>query len=510
MASFLNLAETCTAHGLDWRPLATRVFEELPREAWDVDDRGALTVRDDALVTLAPELAAAAADGPDDSSYSMADMERRFSMDTKAIKGHIANAAQHLDGLLDGRINLRKGEVGRPSYVYTGDFVEAMENYFATMGLGTVTPEEVTTRDLSYDAQTLLKELLKAKGKTVAREAMADKMDCSPRRVSELMLELQAAGYDAKVAYEEVFLDREIRPNPLPVDVPAWGSSTVHRILAVTDLHAGSPECLIETLKWAYDEGERLGCEFAVNAGDIFDGPPAMHPGYEYRLKLPCLQDQIDWVAEHHPSNLQTYMITGNHDASWIKQAGFDPVRNLCERRDTHSYLHHAGVIDGFLPGPTGQPNFLCLHHGMDGSAYARSYKVQKYAEYLATQMEAVVGVSKHLDKTYAEQTMPPQLVLAGHYHKINLCPGPLGSWYFLLPALAALTDFQRGKMLINDTGAVIIEFMVGDDGRIRRIRPDFITVPGVREADYSTFRPKLMPVLSLPWQGDAAQSQGA
>jgi hypothetical protein len=68
---------------------------------------------------------------------------------------------------------------------------------------------------------------------------------------------------------------------------------------------------------------------------------------------------------------------------------------------------------------------------------------------------------------------------------------GPNGARYFLAPASCGTTSFMKAKRLINQAGALFIEFTLDNKGRIDRcVIEDVVLSPDKwTKCDYSSFK---------------------
>lgn len=291
-----------------------------------------------------------------------------------------------------------------------------------------------------------------------SREELANLLDVSPRRLDGLLHELQLRGHRLSITSEDAAIDEVARPSDDFVR-PAWDTrGSLYRLGIVSDVHACCYQTKILSLQAIYETFARRGCSLVVNAGDITHGTVNMHKEYKYDLALTKFEEQIGFLREFYPrvDGLETLMIAGNHDLSWMKD-GIDFVEHLCATRNDLTY---AGPINAFLEGPGGIPNFIMLYHPGDGTSYALSYKTQKIAEYVTYSLDNLVSAD-------ARDLKLPQIAVVGHYHKYVHHRGPDGGHYITAPASCGITGFQVAKHLINEMGALMFEFGIDDAGRI-------------------------------------------
>lgn len=226
------------------------------------------------------------------------------------------------------------------------------------------------------------------------------------------------------------------------------------RIGFVTDTHLGSLFDDLEALNTAYKIFEQEGITTVLHAGDICDGEK-MFRGHEYEIKIHGADNQVSYTVENYPAipGITTQFITGNHDLSFYKHAGIDIGSQIAARRNDMVYLGQDEADVTFLSGRGSCK--VRLNHPGGGSAYATSYKIQKY-------IESLTGGEK------------PNIVLTGHYHKSEMLPSYRNICAVQGGTLQYQTRFMRSKNLAAHKGFWIIEFNIDSDNMISRFRGEF------------------------------------
>lgn len=335
----------------------------------------------------------------------------------------------------------------------------------------------------THDAVT---RLLK-KGK-LPLEEIADALDLSPKRTAEILDKMAASGIDIRMD-DEI----ELRTTPVAESLsapPPWGTANRQRFLVTADWHLLNRHSRVNSLRQMYDYAHSVGCQFILHCGDLDDGSPHMHKGFEFELLTTSYDEHREFILDTIPRGLQTLVIDGNHDLSWYKDAGIGLVSDLCRSRDD---LTHAGIREAFLPGPTGRPNLIYLSHPGDGKAYSKSYKVQKTAEWLH---DAVNDVAEDLNQR--DLNFFPQLVFIGHYHSYCHIRGPYRSHMFTLPAMCGMTAFQRDKHLYNEVGFMVIDVTFDDDAQPISVSANLHDVLGGDEMTVFEKPPKRRVMVSM------------
>jgi len=92
------------------------------------------------------------------------------------------------------------------------------------------------------------------------------------------------------------------------------------------------------------------------------------------------------------------------------------------------------------------------LSHPDDGSAYAYSYKAQKFIEAMAKMGERL-----------------PEVILQGHYHKLFYM-NAAGTNYYCTGTTERQTPWMRGKKIAADMGAWMIDIHRDSKGNLVKL----------------------------------------
>lgn len=167
--------------------------------------------------------------------------------------------------------------------------------------------------------------------------------------------------------------------------------SKVIRFGVVSDTHLGSNYQQIAHLRTTYKFFKESGAEFVLHCGDLTDGEK-IYRGQDYETFIIGADKAIDYAVKNYPNSLPTYVISGNHDASWFLRAGIDVVKEICEKRKDLIYLGQMGAYININNVK------VYMLHGMGSPAYAISYKSQKLVEGFSSENK-------------------PHMLLVGHFH---------------------------------------------------------------------------------------------
>lgn len=223
------------------------------------------------------------------------------------------------------------------------------------------------------------------------------------------------------------------------------------KALIISDTHIGNKCYLSEGLDLAARVAKNRKVDFVLHCGDICDGFYTNRPGHAFELTHIGADDQVNYaVKELSKFEMPLYFITGNHTRNtFFKNAGYEVGYALEDKIENATYL---GNGNGTVQLESGVK--IELLHPDGGSAYAISYKPQKWAE-------SIAGGTK------------PDLAFIGHFHKAEYL------FYrnihiFQAGCLESQTPFMKGKGLAAHTGFWLVTLNTNKDGSIRRITPEF------------------------------------
>lgn len=283
------------------------------------------------------------------------------------------------------------------------------------------------------------------RGKAAEEEAKATGKDPRLAELERLASELHTDGIDFRVEHGRVvqaLQDRD-RNRETSLDL-----TTDHiRLGIVSDTHGGSKFEQLTALRAYYQWGDEQEVDAFIHAGDLTQGPDEMHRGMVHEVHAHGADAQVDYVAQTYPRSergVPTYVISGNHDDSHLKQGGVNVVRRICQQRPDLRYLGQEaayltiGSLRAYVTHPDG------------GGAYAKSYKGQKFAESLPVEKDV-------------------RLLLIGHYHNA------VNFWQrrtkvFQLACFQSQYAWLARKGLHPDIGGLILDITFDDSGALHEI----------------------------------------
>lgn len=322
-----------------------------------------------------------------------------------------------------------------------------------------VTPTEFLKRDDGVDADKgilieKLANIIKRRNKRKTRLAfrdLCDEFDMAPSKMESLVDEALAFGYKITFDNDQFQLDRKIPINKVvtKVTVPSPAKSRV-RIGVVSDTHFGSKAALktelTDFVNVAYND---FGVTTMLHCGDILAGNK-VYRGQEAEVDYWGCDGQVEDACNSLPEKkgLEWYGILGNHDISFLKNAGIDVGDKIEKcRSDFHCLgsLKEKIIINGIE---------IEMAH-LKSVAHARSYSLEK-----------------HVYRTYSKSNQP-HVLFCGHRHA-NGYFEVQRIHTFLVPCFEDATLFLQYSDFMPSIGGLIVDFILDDDGNIVRVSPTF------------------------------------
>lgn len=266
----------------------------------------------------------------------------------------------------------------------------------------------------------------------------------STRGSALVMLEtLQADGLHIHEADGLWSLDKpHPRFNPESMDYVSRDDGTY--VFGITsDNHFASKQSRHDVVEQLYDIFQEEGVDRAFNGGNYLEGERDFN---RFELTVHGLDAQVEHLVKNFPRRpgITTYAVSGDdHEAWWSQRTGMDIGRKVEQSmRDAgRTDWVNAGFIEAdfrLVNAETGKSSILRIVHPGGGSAYAISYRAQKY-------VESLEGGNK------------PSVVCFGHWHKM-FCINYRGVWCIGNGCTKDQDIFQRKLTLEAHVGGLVIK----------------------------------------------------
>lgn len=294
---------------------------------------------------------------------------------------------------------------------------------------------------------------------------LCDAVHQTPATVRAAIAQLQAGGVPVCIQDERASL-----PDTPP---PAGSVSTIWQqragrvaTLHVSDTHFGSEAVQKTALdlitKIAVEE---YGVKAAFHSGDVMAGNQ-VYAGQEFEVYAAGWQAQHDDTIHSLPQHagLTWYLLGGNHDASYYKQARVDVIELLAkDRPDVVPCGWDAADV------PLTENCDIRMWHPSGGQPYAISYRGQKHAAQIA-QAELLALIMEW-------STPRIRLLQIGHLH-VMMGPTLFGGLrFFQAGCFEGMNAYLKRKGLTPQIGGYIMEHEVTEGGQIRSVTfRDFVS----------------------------------
>jgi predicted phosphodiesterase len=276
-----------------------------------------------------------------------------------------------------------------------------------------------------------------------------NEMDMKKVREKELLEEISRRGF--------MSVKREIKQDL----VYSIRFGNKEKIAVVSDTHLGSCKQQLHSLRVFYALCQKRGITKVLHCGDMVEGNGKQFNGQIYEMFLHGADAMVEYAIQNYPKikGITTYVIGGNHDYSFYKESGDDVLKRICEKRQDIRYLGMSGAYIKF-----GNIKVYMMH-GDSGSAYARSYRLQKICEQFSPEQK-------------------PNILLLGHYHQPCYLSGYRNIEALQLPCFQAQTHFLKAKGIYPFVAGTILEWTKNKKG-LTYFRVETIPFYEIREGDF-------------------------
>jgi len=252
--------------------------------------------------------------------------------------------------------------------------------------------------------------------------------------------QLEKQGYVIAKSHSGFYIHTQMKATDKKIEI----LKSKIKIGLCSDNHYGSKHQQKEYLHKFYDECEAAGITQVYNCGDICTGSPNMHKGFINNMFIHTATDQANYIVDHYPKRkgIKTHFIMGNHDASWMKDNGFNICEYVASKRPDMIYEGDFGV---YLHIGKENPIKVYLMHPDAGPSYAVSYKPQKIIEGFTSERK-------------------PHVLFIGHWHQFeNLFKRNVDCYQ--AGCFEGQTDYLKRKGIYPELGAWQIEFEISAKG---------------------------------------------
>jgi hypothetical protein len=264
----------------------------------------------------------------------------------------------------------------------------------------------------------------------------------------------------------------------------------VIKVGVISDNQLGNQASRLDVLETAYEHYAAEGIETVYHAGNLIDGYSRFNMYELVREAGISLESQTLYASRVYPKKrgITTYFITGDcHEGWYMKESGLNvgalmesrfriplscaTIRagtdkrvcsksihdGMCRRhgRKDLRYLGHIEADIGLFPGRGSKGTVLRLMHPGGGTAYAHSYKPQKYVESLSSGEK-------------------PAITVQGHYHKAGMFMDR-EVYVFMAGTTESQSIFMRKHQIVAHVGYWILQIKIDSQGVVSSVRAEFV-----------------------------------
>lgn len=354
------------------------------------------------------------------------------------------------------------------SFGYKGNFrmFQKYTSKVKTRHISTSTPH---SRDLNKTEDFI--NFLKKK-KVIDGNDACDMLSCSPDKLFEFIDFLRNQGHEIICSGSRIYLSSDIPSDGKTFHKPLEDTAIIFGV--ISDTHFGSRHCQITYINEFCEIAKQRGVKYMFVPGDICAGYK-VYKGQEFEQYAIGAEEQEDSVLVNLPTGFEWYALGGNHDFSFIKTAGHNPLLTIATLRDD---FHYVGYDDADVPILKGVD--LKMWHPSGGVPYSYSYRLQKGVEQIT--YSELAKVSKDVK---AKPSV--RFLLCGHLH-IQM-QAMFGSILGLqCGTFEGQTSYLKRKGLHPQIGGYIVEATLDGNGMLREFDTKFYSFPYEIEDDWKSY----------------------
>lgn len=314
------------------------------------------------------------------------------------------------------------------------------------------------------------------KHKVVDGNTACKMLECEPKKVFEFINHFRSQGYEIICNDSDIILSSHITSDGENVRKPLERKRIKFGV--ASDLHFGSKHAQISHLLEFCEICRKKGVEIIFVPGDICAGY-RVYKGQEFEVYAVSAEEQEESIIMNLPKGFEWYVLGGNHDYSFVKSNGHNPLLTIESIRDDFHYLGFDEADVPILPGVD-----LRMWHPSGGVPYALSYRIQKKIEQIAFE-----ELSKAARSTNSKPSI--RFLLCGHLH-VQM-QAMFGSIFGAqCGAFEGQTSYLKRKGLYPHMGGYIIDADLAQDGLLRSFQAKFYIFPEEVDEDWKNYDHKL------------------
>lgn len=292
----------------------------------------------------------------------------------------------------------------------------------------------------------------------VSLDELSNKMSESKSSILKICNNLRKEGYEIiyfndkiKLSFKEILETNSINRNLEDREI-VFG--------VASDLHFGSKACQITALNEFCKICQDNDVKYIFSPGDLLAGHN-VYPGQLFDIYAHGAAEQEESLLANLPEGFQWIVIGGNHDYSFIKSSGHNPLSVIQNYRDDIKYVGFDWARIPILKNVD-----LMMWHPSGGTPYSISYRLQKGVEQIAFN-----ELRDICDKDDKQHTL--RFILAGHLHiQLQAMFGPI--FGIQSGTFEGTTNYLKRKGLFPSIGGWIIKACLGQDNKFKNFEAKF------------------------------------
>jgi hypothetical protein len=331
-------------------------------------------------------------------------------------------------------------------------------------------PDRIRTADDQDKGDKLLSILQKRK--IVGGEEACDFLSTKPKELFDLIQDLRKDGFEIICDEANIILSSDVASEGESIKKPIEDREIIFGV--ASDLHFGSKECQITALNEFAHICRKKGVKYMLCPGDVFAGY-RVYKGQEFEVYAMSAQEQEESAIVNLPEGFEWYMLGGNHDYSFIKSSGHNPLLALENQRPDVHYVGYDDVNIPILPGVD-----LKMWHPSGGVPYSVSYRLQKGVEQIA--YSELANISRNI-----KDRPSVRFLLCGHLH-VQM-QAMFGSIFGAqCGTFEGQTTYLKRKGLHPLIGGYIIKADIAQSGIIRNFDAKYYMFPKEIQDDWKNY----------------------
>jgi len=321
----------------------------------------------------------------------------------------------------------------------------------------TITTSQKSNGNTDIELNTFINTVKRLKNVNILE--LCDILSCPPKKVYELIDKCSGLGFELLVEPDKILFNQSNIP-ALVEKTKLLSDSNEIIFGVVSDPHYASKACQITAINEFCEIAEKQGVKHIFTPGDILAGFN-VYKGQLFDLYAVSFSEQVESALSNIPEGFDWYLMGGNHDYSFIRTGGQNPIIVLSKERDD---LHYVGFDEADVP--ILKDVDLKMWHPSGGVPYSLSYRLQKGVEQIAfSELQSIVRGVKE------KPTI--RFVLCGHLHvQIQSLFGSI--FGMQCGTFEGTTNYLKKLGLVPAIGGYIIKATLGKNGLLKNFEAKF------------------------------------